>query len=59
MPDVPVPLLLLSDGVHFMNEMVAGSPFNLLDHAHNVFVVDGRVNLPTNSQHQAVNFLLP
>ena len=42
MPDVPVPLLLPSDGVHFMNEVVAGSPINFLDQARNMFVVDGR-----------------
>ena len=42
MPDVPVPLLLPSDVVHFMNEVVAGSPINFLDQAHNIFVVDGR-----------------
>ena len=42
MPDVPVPLLLPSDGVHFMNEVVAGSPINFLDQARNIFVVDGR-----------------
>ena len=40
MPDVPVPLLLPSDGVHFMNEMVA--VINFLDQARNIFVVDGR-----------------
>ena len=42
MPDVPVPLFLPSDGVHFMNEVVAGSPINFLDQARNIFVVDGR-----------------
>ena len=31
--DVPVPLLLPSDGVHFMNELVAGSPIYFLDQA--------------------------
>ena len=41
-PDVPVPLLLPYDGVHFMNEVVAGSPINFLDQARNIFVVDGR-----------------
>ena len=59
MPDVPVPLLLPPDVVHFMNEVVAGSPINFLDQARNIFVVDGRVNVLTNCQHQAVNFLLP
>ena len=42
MPDVPVPLLLPSDGVHFMNEVVAGSHVDFLDQARNIFVVDGR-----------------
>ena len=42
MPDVPVPLLLPSDGVHFMNEVIAGSPISFLDEARNMFVVDGR-----------------
>ena len=42
MPDVPVPLLLPSDGVYFMNEMVGSSPINFLDQARNIFVVDGR-----------------
>ena len=42
MPDVPVPLLLPSDGVHFMNEVVAGSHINFLDQARNIFVVNGR-----------------
>ena len=42
MPDVSVALLLPSDGVHFMNEVVAGSPINFLDQARNIFVVDGR-----------------
>ena len=42
MPDVPFPLLLPSDGVHFMNEVVAGSPINFLDQARSIFVVDGR-----------------
>ena len=59
MPDVPVSLLLPSDVVHFMNEVVAGSPINFLDQARNIFVFDGRVNLLTNRQHRAVNFLLP
>ena len=40
MPDLPVPLLLPSDGVHFMNEMVA--VINFLDQARNIFVVDER-----------------
>ena len=35
MPDVPVPLLLPSDLVRFMNEVVAGSPINFLDQARN------------------------
>ena len=34
-------LLLPSDAVHVMNEVVAGSPFNFLDQARNIFVVDG------------------
>ena len=42
MPDVPVPILLPSDRVHFMNEVVAGSPINFLGQARNIFVVDGR-----------------
>ena len=42
MPDVPVPLLLPSDGVHLMNEVVAGSPINVRDQARNIFVIDGR-----------------
>ena len=42
MPDVPVPLLLPFDGVHVMNEVVAGSRVNFLDQARNIFVVDGR-----------------
>ena len=42
MPDVPVPLLLPSDGVYFRNEMVAGSPINVLDQARKKFAVDGR-----------------
>ena len=42
MPDVSVPLLLPSDGVHFVNEVVAGSPINFLDQARNIFVVDGQ-----------------
>ena len=42
MPDVPVPLLLPSDGVHLMNEVVAGSPINVRDQARNIFVVGSR-----------------
>ena len=42
MPDVPVPLLLPFDGVHFMNEVVAGSHVDFLDQARNILVVDGR-----------------
>ena len=42
MPDVPVSLFLPSDVVHFMNEVVAGSLINFLDHARSIFVVDGR-----------------
>ena len=42
MPDVPVPFLLPSDGVHFINEVVAGSLINFLDQARSIFVVDGR-----------------
>ena len=42
MPDVSVPLLLPSDGVHFVNEVVAGSPINFLDQTRNIFVVDGQ-----------------
>ena len=42
MPDVHVPLLLLSDGIHLMNEVVAGSPINVRDQARNIFVVDSR-----------------
>ena len=41
-PDVRVPLLLPSDGVYYMKEVVAGSPINFLDQARNMFVVDGR-----------------
>ena len=48
MPDVRVPLLLPSDGVHFMNEVFAGSPINFLDQARSIFVVDG----PGESTHQ-------
>ena len=59
MPDVPVPLLLLSDGVHFINEVVAGSPIIFLDQAHNILSLIVGVNLLTNRSHQAVNFLLP
>ena len=40
--DVPVPLLLPSDGVHFMNEVVEGNPINLVDQARNILVVHGR-----------------
>ena len=42
MPDVPVSLLLPSDGVHFMNKVVAGNPINFLDQARDIFDVDGR-----------------
>ena len=42
MPYVPVPLLLPSDGVNFMNEVVAGSPINFLNQVRNRFVVHGR-----------------
>ena len=42
MPDVHVPLLLLSDGIHLMNEVVAGSPISFIDQVRNTFVVDGR-----------------
>ena len=42
MPDVPVPLLLPSDGVDVINDVVAGSPVNFLDHARNINVADGR-----------------
>ena len=41
MSDFPVYLLLPSDGIHFINEVVAGSPINLVYQARNVFVVDG------------------
>ena len=41
-PDVPVPLLLPSHGVHFFNEMIAVSPINFLYQARSTFVVDGR-----------------
>ena len=40
MPDVLVPLVLPSDGVHFINEVVARSPTNALDQARNVLAVD-------------------
>ena len=59
MPDVPVPLFLPSDGVHFMNEVVAGSPINFLDQARDFLSLMVGVNLLTNRRHQAVNFLLP
>ena len=42
MPEVPVPLLLPVDGVHVMNEVVAGSRVNFLDQARKIFVGDGR-----------------
>ena len=42
MPDVRVPLLLPSDGVYYMEEVVAGSPINFLDQTRNIFIVDGR-----------------
>ena len=42
MPDVPIPLLLPSDGVHFMKEVVRGSPINFLGQARNTFVLHGR-----------------
>ena len=65
MPDVPVPLLLLSDGVHFINEVVAGSPINFLDQARNTFVVDGlgesipKPSTPNSQLPLAVMRLLP
>ena len=61
-PDVPVPLLLPSDGVHFMNEVVAGSPINFLDQVRNIFVVDGRgesTHKPPTQFPLAVMRLLP
>ena len=59
MPDVPVPLLLPSDLVRFMNEVVAGSPINCLDQAPTFLSLMVGVNLLTDRQHQGVNFLLP
>ena len=40
MADVSLPLLFPSDGVH--HEVIAGSPINFIDQAHNIFVVDSR-----------------
>ena len=51
MIDVLVPLLVRSDGVHFINEVVEGSPINLLDQARKMFVVDGR----GESTHKTAN----
>ena len=42
MPDAAVPLFLPSDGVDVINDVVAGSPVNFLDHARNINVADGR-----------------
>ena len=61
MPDVPIPLLLPSDGVHFMNEGVAGSPITFLDQARNMCAFDGwgestqsaNTNLSTSSCRNA------
>ena len=57
MPDVPIPLLLPSHGVHFMNELQAVASTFLTKHATFLSLMVG-VNLLTN-QHQAVNSLLP
>ena len=59
MLDVFVPLLLPSDGVHFMNEVDAGSPIYFLDQARNILSFMVGANLLTNRQHQTVNFLFP
>ena len=41
-PDVPIPLLMPSVRVHFVNEVVAGSLINFLGQERNTFFVDGR-----------------
>ena len=57
--DVPVPLLLPSDGVHFMNELVAGSPIYFLDQARSIFVVDGRGESTHNPPTPSCQLPLP
>ena len=58
MPDVPVPLLLPSHGVHFMKWLQAFPSTFLTKHTTFLSLMVG-ANLLTNRQHQAVNFLLP
>ena len=58
MPDVPVPLLLPSDRVHFMRWLQAIPSAFLTKHAtFSSLMVE--VNLLTKRQHHSVNFLLP
>ena len=42
-----------------LHEVIAGSPINFIEQTQNILIVDSRVNLLTNRQHQAVTFLLP
>ena len=58
MLDVPVPLSLPSDGVHFMRWLQAVPSTFWTNHTIFLSLMVG-VNLLIYRQHQAVNFLLP